>query len=111
MKRVLLISYTFPPTGGAGVQRAAKFAKFLPRFGWDVSVLTASNPSVPLMDESLTEDVPAGTHIEKARTFEPSYRTKARVAAGSQLTERRTWTSGLKRALRSGAVNLLQPDA
>ena len=47
--RVLLVSYHFPPVGGAGVQRPAKFARYLPEFGWDVSVLQAANPSVPLL--------------------------------------------------------------
>ena len=42
-KRVLFISYPFPPVGGAGVQRVVKFLKYLPEFGWDSSVLTVAN--------------------------------------------------------------------
>src|SRR5581483_9788229 len=49
-RRVLLVAYQFPPVGGAGVQRVTKFVKYLPRHGWDVSVLTVANPSVPLYD-------------------------------------------------------------
>jgi glycosyltransferase involved in cell wall biosynthesis len=39
MRRLLLICYYFPPTGGPGAQRPAKFARYLPEFGWDVCVL------------------------------------------------------------------------
>ena len=54
-----------------------KFVKYLPQFGWDASVLTVSNPSVPLRDESLCRDIPAATCIVRARTLEPSYSAKA----------------------------------
>ena len=33
MKRLLVISYYWPPAGGGGVQRVAKFCKYLPEFG------------------------------------------------------------------------------
>ena len=42
MNRVLLISYYFPPSGGPGVQRVLKFAKYLPDFGWQPTVLTVA---------------------------------------------------------------------
>ena len=60
-RRVLVVSYHFPPVGGAGVQRVAKFARYLPESGWDVSVLQAANPSVPLRDETLLAELPADT--------------------------------------------------
>ena len=46
IKKALIISYVFPPVGGAGVQRVTKFVKYLPEFGWDSTVLTVENPSV-----------------------------------------------------------------
>ena len=70
-KRVLVVSYNFPPVGGAGVQRVTKFVKYLPDFGWDVTVLTTENPSVPVYDESLLADIPPQTVIVKACTLEP----------------------------------------
>src|SRR5207253_2780511 len=45
LRRVLFITYQFPPVGGAGVQRATKFVKYLPGHGWLPSVLTVANPS------------------------------------------------------------------
>ncbi|MGH7272817.1 MAG: hypothetical protein ACREJ3_20495 [Polyangiaceae bacterium] len=49
--RALLVSYCFPPAGGAGVQRVVKLAKYLPHHGVSPAVLTVKNPSVPLRDE------------------------------------------------------------
>ncbi len=43
MKKVLIISYFFPPLGGAGIQRTLKFVKYLPQFGWLPLVLTQKN--------------------------------------------------------------------
>lgn len=70
-RRVLLVAYQFPPVGGAGVQRVAKFTKYLPEHGWEVSVLTVSNPSVPVVDHSLVEEIPPQTIIRLAKSLEP----------------------------------------
>jgi glycosyltransferase involved in cell wall biosynthesis len=74
--RALLVSYAFPPVGGAGVQRVLKLAKYLPQHGVQPAVLTARDPSVPLQDTSLARDVPAGLEVLRAATLEPSYGTK-----------------------------------
>ncbi len=75
-KRLLLIAYNFPPVGGAGVQRPVKWAKYLGRAGWDVTVLTTLNPSVPVRDDSLLADLPPEVNVVRARTWEPDYRVK-----------------------------------
>lgn len=105
-RRVLIVSYHFPPVGGAGVQRPAKFAKYLPEYEWDVSVLQAENPSVPLLDESLLDDLPRDLVMVKARTLEPSYAAKARAAGDT--ASRPSW---IKRLIRQAATMALQPDA
>jgi glycosyltransferase involved in cell wall biosynthesis len=74
--RALVVSYAFPPVGGAGVQRVLKLVKYLPRCGVHADVLTAKDPSVPLQDDSLVRDVPAETQVLRARTFEPGYNAK-----------------------------------
>ncbi|HCA81767.1 MAG TPA: glycosyl transferase, partial [Bacteroidetes bacterium] len=43
MKKVLIVSYYFPPSGGPGVQRVLKFVKYLPEFGWQPHVLTVQD--------------------------------------------------------------------
>ena len=74
--RALLVSYVFPPVGGAGVGRTLKLAKYLPDTGVQPSVLTCANPSVPVFDESLMRDVDPDMEIVRARTFEPGYGLK-----------------------------------
>ncbi|MBL0341649.1 MAG: hypothetical protein IPP71_12340 [Bacteroidetes bacterium] len=59
-KRVLIISYYWPPGGGAGVQRWLKFVKYLHLFGWQPTVYTPENGEMPVIDDSLLRDVPPG---------------------------------------------------
>ena len=58
MKKVLLITYYWPPSGGPGVQRILKFAKYLPDFGFQPLVLTVKYGEFPAWDESLGKDIP-----------------------------------------------------
>lgn len=112
-KRVLIISYPFPPVGGAGVQRATKFVKYLPEHGWLPSVLTVANPSVPALDESLLADIPPQVMVRRARTWEPGYAAKAAIAGGGGRADA-SGGRGLKSALKSmahrAAKFALQPD-
>ncbi|MBU1948755.1 MAG: glycosyltransferase family 4 protein [Candidatus Eisenbacteria bacterium] len=72
MKRVLMIAYYFPPSGGSGVQRPLKFVKYLPRNGWQPVVLTVpENSAFPARDEKLAADIPEGTEIYRVRILEP----------------------------------------
>ena len=57
MKKVLFLSYYFPPMGMGGVQRAAKFCKYLPEFGWQPLVVTVKDTAYYAYDESLAEDI------------------------------------------------------
>jgi glycosyltransferase involved in cell wall biosynthesis len=112
-KRVLLISYAFPPVGGAGVQRATKFTKYLGQFGWQPTVLTVANPSVPVLDRSLEADLPADVSVVRARSWEPGYRFK-KQAAGAQerggQSGRITIKQRLMRVASRVASTVSQPD-
>ena len=70
-KKVLIVTYYWPPAGGPGVQRWLKFAKYLPEFGWEPIIYTPENPSYPLVDETLTEEVPQDLKIIKTNIWEP----------------------------------------
>lgn len=111
-KRCLFIAYAFPPVGGAGVQRASKFVKYLPAWGWSPTVLAPSNPSVPLFDESLCGDIPPGTPIYRARTREPGYAFKQIVSAGAHISDSTARRPGsmIRRLARGAAIAVLQPD-
>jgi glycosyltransferase involved in cell wall biosynthesis len=71
MAKVLIISYYWPPSGGAGVQRWLKFVKYLVHFGWEPHVYTPSNPEAPALDYSLEKDIPKEAVIIQKSIFEP----------------------------------------
>jgi glycosyltransferase involved in cell wall biosynthesis len=71
MKKVLIITYYWPPAGGPGVQRIVKFTHELPQFGWQPLVLTVKDPSSPAKDESLLTKVPDECIVYKTPTIEP----------------------------------------
>jgi glycosyltransferase involved in cell wall biosynthesis len=71
MKKVLILTYYWPPAGGAGVQRWLKFVKYLNEFGWEPIVYTAKNGEMPVIDNSLEKDIPEGTIILKTKIWEP----------------------------------------
>lgn len=71
MKKVLVITYAFPPMSVVGVYRTLKFCKFLPEFGWEPVVLTIKRGKDWAYDESLLSDLPPSMKVYRTRTFEP----------------------------------------
>jgi glycosyltransferase involved in cell wall biosynthesis len=71
MRKALIISYYWPPSGGAGVQRWLKFVKYLPTMGWQPIVYTPSNPEFPSEDLSLLKDIPKEAEVLKTPIWEP----------------------------------------
>ncbi len=108
-RRLLLISYAYPPVGGGGVQRSVKFAKYLPQYDWRPTVLTAADPSVPVRDSDLSMELDPETTVLRARTFEPSYRTKQKLIA-TQTESSFSPKQWIRRSARKAAMALLQPD-
>jgi len=82
-KKVLIITYYWPPGGGAGVQRWLKFTKYLPAFGWTPVIYTPLNGEMPVNDPSLEADVPSGTEIIRRPIWEPYALYKKFIGAGS----------------------------
>lgn len=70
-KRVLIITYYWPPSAGSGVQRWLKFAKYLPDFGWEPVIFTPENPDFELKDESLFKEINPATEVLKFPIWEP----------------------------------------
>jgi glycosyltransferase involved in cell wall biosynthesis len=71
MKKVLVITYYWPPAGGAGVQRWLKFVKYMRSFGWEPIVYTVANGEIPVEDHSLLKDVPPNLNVIKRPIWEP----------------------------------------
>lgn len=79
MKKILFISYFFPPTAGVGRLRLVKFIKYLPQSGWEPSVLTVKRAFYPLRDESLVQEIPPQVTISRTSYFEPAFWFKYRL--------------------------------
>ncbi|EJL71697.1 glycosyltransferase family 4 protein [Chryseobacterium populi] len=114
-KKILIITYYWPPAGGPGVQRWLKFAKYLPDFGWKPVIYTPENPSYPLLDESLLKDVPENIEIIKTKIREPYQlaeklnKSNKKFKAGQfDVGQNQSWKSKLSIWVRG---NFFIPDA
>ncbi len=70
-RKVLIITYYWPPAGGAGVQRWLKFTKYLRHFNWEPIIYTSKNPNYPNIDKSLLDEVPENLTVIKNEIWEP----------------------------------------
>ena len=72
-RRVLVIAYYFPPSGGSGVQRILKFVKYLPAFGWQPVVLTLDpeKAAYPNLDPAMLEEVPDKAEVHRTASWDP----------------------------------------
>lgn len=71
LKKLLVITYYFPPSGGAGVQRVLKFVKYLCEFEVEPVVLTVQDGDFPTRDESLLKEIPSHVKVYRTKIFEP----------------------------------------
>lgn len=71
-KRVLIITFYWPPTSGSGVQRWLKFSKFLPNHDWQPVIYTPSNPDFGLRDNSLLDEIHPSVEVLKTEITDPS---------------------------------------
>ena len=117
MRRVLIVTYYFPPSGGAGVQRVLKWVKYLRDFGVEPVVLTVEAGAYPELDETLARDVPPGVAVHRTRALDPfgAYarltgrsRQAAVASATGRISDEDAWTERLARGLRA---NVFLPDA
>jgi len=86
MKRILIITYYWPPSGGGGVMRWLKMSKYFPEFGWQPVVFTPANPDPSVFDYSLLNEVHEKTEIIKLPIWEPYH--IYRKLTGKQKNER-----------------------
>ncbi len=66
-RRLLLIAYFYPPLAGGGVHRVLSFTRYLPRHGWDCTVICAGEEDYWVRDESLAARVPPETEVIRVR--------------------------------------------
>jgi glycosyltransferase involved in cell wall biosynthesis len=70
-KKLLIITYYWPPSGGPGVQRWLKFVKYLPDFNVQPIVYVPENPTYPIIDNGLQSEVSDNAIILKNKIVEP----------------------------------------
>src|SRR6185503_15364274 len=78
-RKILIMSYLFPPVGGIGVQRALSLAKYLPPCGFEVHVLKANNAGGPVHDPALVKQIPAGVTVHESFTPEISFAIRQKL--------------------------------
>ena len=115
MKRVLVITYYWPPAGGPGVQRWLKFVKYFRDFGVEPVVYIPKNPHYPIEDTSLEKEIPSNITILKQPIFEPyglakllSPKKTNRISSGIIQEKNQTALEKLMLWVRG---NLFIPDA
>ena len=115
MKKVLVITYYWPPAGGPGVQRWLKFVKYLRDFNIEPVVYIPENPEYPLIDETFLKDVPENIRVYRHKIFEPyrlaslfsSKKTK-RISSGIIQSKNQSF---IEKTLLWVRGNLFIPDA
>ncbi|WP_053972682.1 glycosyltransferase family 4 protein [Mangrovimonas sp. ST2L15] len=85
LKKVLIITYYWPPAGGPGVQRWLKFVKYLPQFDVEPIVFVPENPTYPLTDSSLESEVSEHVTVIKTPIKEP-YKLASRFSKNKSKT-------------------------
>ena len=112
-KRVLVIAYYWPPSGGSGVQRWVKFVKYLPSQDWQPVVFAPDGADYPSLDPSFQVEIPADVEVLRGPIREPYalYRKLMGGKASTQVTEissgKKTWKQRLSLWIRG---NLFVPD-
>ena len=93
MKRVLVVTYYWPPSGGSGVQRWVKFAKYLPQEGWQPVIYTPENPEYTAIDHTLEAEIPHTVEIIRRPITEP-YNLYRKLMGKGASTDMKTLTAG-----------------
>jgi len=71
MKKVLFITYYWPPSGKASLQWPLKIIKHLPSFGWQPLVLTVGEDTFTHKDETFINEIPLDVKVIRAKSYEP----------------------------------------
>jgi hypothetical protein len=104
MRRVLLVTYYFPPLGGAGTKRMVKFARYLPDFGWEPVVLTVRQPYYSIHEPEGFTELPDSLVIERTGAFFPKQIARSLIQRrsgtadgwGGAMPRRRAWAEWIK---------------
>lgn len=110
MKKVLIVAYYWPPSGGSGVQRWVKFVKYLQAEGWTPIVYTPENPEYTAVDKTLAAEVPADVEVIRRPILEP-YNLYRRMMGKDAGTDIKQLTADSAGAQPKAGNNSTQPVA
>jgi glycosyltransferase involved in cell wall biosynthesis len=114
-RKVLIVSYVFPPMAAVGIYRILKFCKYLPQFGWDPVVLTVRKGANFSYDHSQLDKLDPSMPVYRSGNFEPliwwNKRSQRRTvdrpvpaptakSAPSPASAKSSWVARFKRGLR-----------
>ncbi|EGD33923.1 group 1 glycosyl transferase [Capnocytophaga sp. oral taxon 338 str. F0234] len=115
MKKVLIVTYYWAPAGGPGVQRWLKFVKYLRDFGIEPIIYTPKNPTYPMVDAHIADDLPQDLTLLRTKIWEPyglasffSKEKTKKISAGIIPTKKFSWVDKCLLWVRG---NLFIPDA
>jgi len=117
MKKVLFITYYWPPSGKASIHWPLKIIKRLPSFDWQPIVLTVEEDTFSQKDETFISEIPSGINVIKAKSFEPfniykrftgKGKDEQLIASQTISKENKSFSHRLSIWLR---MNLFVPDA
>ena len=115
MKKALVITYYWAPAGGPGVQRWLKFVKYLRDFGVEPIIYTPLNPTYPMVDTHIADDLPKDLTLLKTKIWEPyslaslfSKEKTKKISAGIIPSKKLSW---MDKCLLWVRGNLFIPDA
>jgi len=99
-KKVLMVTYGFPPKGGGGVQRNVKFLKYLNKLNWKTTVLTVKDINSYVYDSTLLDELANETDIHRAGSLDPF-----RVSKQIRNLFKRNNTEGISKEKKSTGIN------
>ncbi len=116
MKKVLIITYYWPPMGGGGVQRWLKTVKYLREYGWEPVIFTTENGEASVVDEGMLKEIPEGIETLRVPIWEPfglykkltGKKKEEKLVPGTAAVENNSFTHRLSVWIRG---NIFIPDA
>ena len=103
-RRLLVVSHVFPPLVAGGAMRMGQFARLLPDFGWDVTVLTGEH------NKGVSIDAPAVDALQGKATIVRAWSPTSAVATRGRAVPRHGVKAALRGALRTAVMSVMFPD-
>lgn len=103
-RRLLVLTYRFPPQGRVGAHRTTKFVRYMSRYGWQPVVHTVRNPYCTHWDHTLSRQIPDDVEVFRTPTFEVE-------ALEDRLRALRDWVRPRRSVPSNHAASVSAPSA